>query len=229
MKVKVIGKPEWKTNLSVQRKSCSNHCDVNSYLQHLHTRAIVVWLELFWWSPPWGGKSYKCWFSPSKAELVKVYTDIMVWLQQSSCCLYFRKKEIQVQSTKGKETNKQTLCSCLNVLVGLTGLWWHTGQGWHFQTPPSCPSPPRGDRLVGHPLRSPACSLGRNAERVETVSGGNNLRQITATTTTKKTFYSSRLSGMLCSVNCHSFASIIKYSTDPKHKEMSHKMQMNKY
>lgn len=47
------------------------------------------------WSPPWGGKSYKCWFSPSKAELVKVYTDIMVWLQQSSCCLYFRKKEIQ--------------------------------------------------------------------------------------------------------------------------------------
>lgn len=36
IKVKVIGNPDWKTNLSVQRKSCSNHRDVNSYLQHLH-------------------------------------------------------------------------------------------------------------------------------------------------------------------------------------------------
>lgn len=166
----------------------------------------------------------------------------MVWSQQSSCCLCFRKKETQACTVIGgdamqtwevqkrkKNKKTQTLCSCLNVLVGLTGLWWHTGQGWHFQTPPSCPSPPRGDRLVGHPLRLPACSLGRNAERVETVSGGNNLRQTTATTTTKKTLYSSRLSGMLRSVNCHSYASIIRYSTDPEHKEMSRKMQMNKY
>lgn len=149
----------------------------------------------------------------------------MGWPQEYSCYLYFEKRNTglhiyqwwhntDLKSTKRKK--KKALCSCLNVLVVcLTGLWWHTGQGWHSQTPPSCPSPPRGDRPVGRPLRWPACSPGKNAERVETVSGGNNLRQ-TTTATTKKIFYSSRLSGMLRGVNCHIYTSFIKYSSDPK-------------
>lgn len=120
-----------------------------------------------------------------------------------------------MQNWKVQKEKKKTLCSCLNVLlVCLTGLWWHTGQGWRFQTPPLCPSPLRVDRPVGRRLRSPACSPGRNAERVEMVSGGNNLRQTTTATKKKtKTFYSSRLSGMLRSVNCHIYALFIKYSS----------------
>lgn len=139
----------------------------------------------------------------------------MVWSQECFCCLYFEKKrnpglhiyqwwhDTDLKSTKRK---KKALCSCLNILVGLTGLWWRTGQGWRFQTPPSCPSPPRGDRPVGRRLWSPACSPGRNAERVEMASGGNNLRK-----QQKKKVILYRLSGMLHSVNCHIYASFIKY------------------
>lgn len=153
----------------------------------------------------------------------------------------FRKKDSQAhlsvvtrcRTEKYKKKKKKTLCSCLNVLlVCLTGLWWHTGQGWRFQTPPWCPFPLRVDRPVGRRLRSPACSPGRNAERVEMVSGGNNLRQTTTATKKKQKnilFLQIIRDVTQCELSYLCIIHKVQLSLGVRsvHKEMSHKMQIN--
>lgn len=83
-KVKVIENPDWKTDLSVQRKSCSNHRKVNSYLQLLHEPLQSDFSDLIWkWCPL---QDESCNFhSACNAWVIQAHCNFYQWISLSYC------------------------------------------------------------------------------------------------------------------------------------------------